>query len=391
VVATTNYPSVLAITTAVSAAAALIAVLMISNNDPASAQIGPTDVPGTTITVDTTKDELNTDGDCSLREAIEAANTNLGVDACKAGSATQKRDAIHFALGQRAKIVLSSGLPTITDSAGLNINGLKSKITVSGNDQVRVFSVGQDAKLTLERLTVADGRTEDFGGGIFNDQGTLKVFNSTFSGNSADVSASANGAGIFNDQGTLEVFNSTFSKNSAGNLGGGIENFQGTLKVFNSTFSKNRAGGGGGIFTFAGTLEVSNSTFSENSADHGGGIYKHLGGATLSNTIVANSPSGGNCGSELITDGGYNVDDGTTCGFEEANNSKPSTDPRLDPDGLKNNGGPTRTIALLRGSPAINAIPQGDNGCATTIRKDQRGVTRPQGAGCDIGAFEKEQ
>jgi hypothetical protein len=114
----------------------------------------------------------------------------------------------------------------------------------------------------------------------------------------------------------------------------------------------------------------------------------------IRNTIVANSPSGGNCRSlnnAPITDGGYNIDDGTTCGFSAANNSKPSTNPLLDPDGLQRNGGPTKTIALLEDSPAIDAIPESTNGCGTTITIDQRGVPRAQGAGCDIGAFEVEE
>jgi CSLREA domain-containing protein len=107
--------------------------------------------PGTTITVNTTEDEATADGNCSLREAIEAANTNAPVDACKAGSATE-RDAIHFALGKKATIVVGSQLPTITDPSGLTINGLKKKITVSGNDAVRVFEVGFGAKLSLKNL-----------------------------------------------------------------------------------------------------------------------------------------------------------------------------------------------------------------------------------------------
>jgi hypothetical protein len=81
-------------------------------------------------------------------------------------------------------------------------------------------------------------------------------------------------------------------------------------------------------------------------------------------------------------------DDGTTCGFSSANHSFSNTNPLLDPAGLKNNGGPTQTIAPQTGSPATDAIPAGTNGCGTTLTGDQRGVSRPQGSGCDIGAVE---
>jgi CSLREA domain-containing protein len=340
-------------------AVALLAGPM-AHNDPAWAQT-TTAVPGTTITVNTTDDETTDDGNCSLREAIEAANTNAPVDACKAGSATE-RDAIHFSLGKKATIVLGSQLPTITDPLGLTINGQKAKITVSGNHAVRVFQVNSEAKLTLKKLTVAHGKT-DFGAGIFNN-GTLTVTNSTFSGNSATSA----GGGIFSLGGTTTVTNSTFSGNSANFAGGGIASFGGTLTVTNSTFSGNSA---------------------TSSAGAGGGIA-NTSTATLRNTVMANSPSGGNCAGTTITDGGYNIDDGTTCGFSAANHSMPSTDPQLA-GRLANNGGPTKTIALKKGSPAIDAIPKGTNGCGTEIKEDQRGVKRPQGPGCDIGAFERSE
>jgi fibronectin-binding autotransporter adhesin len=147
---------------------------------------------------------------------------------------------------------------------------------------------------------------------------------------------------------------------------------------------------GGGIFNNGGTLEVTDSTLSGNSAQSGGGGVWNRGTATLKNTILANGPSGGNCFG-VITDGGYNIDDGTSCGFSEANNSLPSTNPLLNPKSLQNNDGPTKTIQLSKGSPAISVIPEGENGCGDEIAEDQRGVKRPQRPGCDIGAFEKKR
>ena len=129
---------------------------------------------------------------------------------------------------------------------------------------------------------------------------------------------------------------------------------------------------------------MSNSTISDNSASSGGGIY-NAGTATLKNTIVANSPSasGGSCYLYgIITNGGYNLDSDNTCGFGTNNNSLSGVDPMLGP--LADNGGPTKTHALLAGSPAID---KGNSFGATT---DQRGVTRPQGAASDIGSFESE-
>ena len=84
---------------------------------------------------------------------------------------------------------------------------------------------------------------------------------------------------------------------------------------------------------------------------------------------MANSPQGGNCteGFDGQRDGrgGYDVEDTDTCGFGAANNSQPSTDPKLDT--LAGNGGPTQTHALKPASPAINAIPSATNGCGTDI------------------------
>ena len=174
----------------------------------------------------------------------------------------------------------------------------------------------------------------------------------------------------------------------------------------NSTFSGND---GGGIYN-AGLLTVTNSTFSGNSASgSGSAIYNFSGLATVTNTIVANSTLGGNCYG-AITDGGHNIDDGTTCGFAgtgctaTTGTSFCNTNPHLDPAGLQNNGGPTQTVALCTAvgtpaactgaSPAINAgnesVCSTITGTAPVANLDQRGSLRPGTgvANCSIGAFE---
>jgi uncharacterized repeat protein (TIGR01451 family) len=108
---------------------------------------------------------------------------------------------------------------------------------------------------------------------------------------------------------------------------------------------------------------------------------------SLENTIVANASSGGNCAylGGAVSDGGYNLDSATSCDLTSASD-KSSSNPQLGT--LEPNGGQTSTMALASASPAIDAIPPGTNGCRTTVTTDQRGVARPQGSGCDIGAYE---
>jgi CSLREA domain-containing protein len=385
----------------------------------------PTAYAATTIPVNTTADELNADGDCSLREAITAANTNTAVDACPAGQAAPTVDVISFSV--TGTITLTNGQLTVTDDLTINGPGA-TNLTVSGNNTSRVLEVGEGTTLDLKDVTVANG-TSSFGGGILNSgtltvtnstisansagsaggisngfNATLTVTNSTVSGNDSDFgggirsgvgstvtifnsrisgnSASGGGGGIVSD-GLLTVSDSTFSGNtSSGGFGGAI--YGGPLIVTNSTFSGNSAPvAGGGAFETFGEVTVTNSTLSGNSA-LGGGAIDHRGGGsfTLRNSIVANSTSGGNCsGVAPIADGGGNLQyPGTDCGATIT-----SADPLLDPTGLQDNGGPTKTIALQPGSPAIDSAVLAN--CPAT---DQRGVSRPQGPGCDIGAFEVE-
>jgi hypothetical protein len=182
----------------------------------------------------------------------------------------------------------------------------------------------------------------------------------------------------------MTITNSTFSNNSAGSWGGGISNFN-TAIITNSTIANNSAnsGSGGGAYNFYGTLTLINNTFSGNSAASAGGIYNNqYGTLNFANTIIANSPSGGDCVSvaTIGTNVKNLVEDGTCSPFLNG-------DPNLGP--LADNGGPTQTMALLAGSRALDA---GDNAtcvAAPVNNLDQRGVVRPQGASCDIGAYEE--
>ena len=367
-----------------------------------------------TITVNSLADPGAT-GICVLRDAITAANTMAATNGCAAGTGN---DTIQFSV--TGTVPLASTLPQITDSF-LTINGPASPgVAIDGHGTVQVMVVLSGAVLNLNKLTIANGFTHGYGGGL-ESLGTLTVTNSTFFGNSSadgggifsggtltvinsifsynsaliiNCCRAEEGGAIYNDGGTLTITNSTFFHNITGAAGGGIENNQGgTLIVTNTTFFFNNAAFGGGIAN-GGTLTVTNSTFSVNSAGGGGGDIYSNSAATFKSTILAASGSGGNC-SGTIVDAGYNISDDTTCAFS-ATGSHNNTDPKLDRAGLRNNGGPTPTIALLDGSPAFDAIPiarcTDQASPANPIITDQRLFPRPDAgeANCDIGAYEFE-
>ena len=244
---------------------------------------------------------------------------------------------------------------TLTISKNLTINGTGQSVTLDGGNSVEVLFVRSGVIFTLNALTVAHGLAISGidGGGLFNS-GTVTISNSTFANNSA--SGSSSGGGLANG-GTVTISNSTFANNSAGGGGGGLIN-EGTVTISNSTFANNSAGGGGGLIN-GDTLNIRGS-------------------------IVANN-SGGNCATVVhaITDQGSNLSSDSSCGFT-GTGSVQNTDPKLGP--LASNGGPTQTLALLAGSPAIDAGPAAGS-CPTT---DQRGVSRPDNSesSCDIGAYE---
>lgn len=240
--------------------------------------------------------------------------------------------------------------------------------------------------VNLSNSTIS-GNTSNSGGGIFSSSGIVNLTNSTVSDNTA--ADNDNGGGIYNNFGTVNLINSTVSGNSA-NGGGGIA-IQGTVTLTNSTVSGNKGTFGSGIWNEDGNLYLINSTVVSNTGVLGG-IWNRFGMMTLSNTILAYNRVGAfaidctNDSGGTVISSGYNlVQAPNNCVFSSAGDIT-NTNPLLGP--LADNGGATMTHALLNGSLAINHIPVGTNSCGTTITTDQRGVIRPQGSGCDIGAFE---
>jgi predicted outer membrane repeat protein len=240
---------------------------------------------------------------------------------------------------------------------------------------------------------------------IGNDanRGTLYINNSatttnTLTGDEFDQNRAATyGGAIYWNYGTLAITSSAIIGNRAGTNGGGI--YQAASSPFvmtNTTISGNRASFFGGGIDFANLPRLSwaNDTIAFNAAQstEGGGVYGPSGtvpgGTGVINTIVADN-AGGDCGRGALDshfkvgdDAGNNLDsDGTCFGGLGISSDKTSVDPLLSPAAA--NGGLAKTDALAFGSPAIDTAKA--SACPAT---DARGVSRPQGAGCDIGAFE---
>ncbi len=332
----------------------------------------------------------NDSGAGSLRTAIDGASSG---------------DTVAFASDVTGIITLTSGVLTITQNLDIEGPGAGS-LTISGDEASSVFVVNSGVSATIAELTIADGYSGSLLGGGIDNNGSLTVTNCTFSDNTGGF-----GAGAIENAGNLYVSNSTFTNNDvtfAGLLGGGIDN-EGSLAVTNSTFSGNSAPEGGGIYN-NGTLTVTGSTLSGNSATSvGGGIYNLSlsalgapdstqagnsvvadgggfgGGMNLDNTIVAvNTAPAGPDVFGTVTSGGYNLIGDSSGGSGFVATDLLNVNPLLGP--FQNNGGPTQTLSLLPGSPAIAAgsvalIPPG-------IATDQRGYERIVNGSVDIGAFE---
>lgn len=289
---------------------------------------------------------------------------------------------ITFDCGGSPVTITFTATKTITDATTIDGAHL---ITLSGGGTVKMFDV-KGGGLTIENLALVDGHdtVSDIGAAAIDASADVTISGSTVSGHHVThggcPAVSVLGA-------TLTIENSTISGNVNGAPAAGFAvctNNTSTATIEDSTFSGNT----GGAFETSGTATFTNVTIAGNSstgAGNTGGIEIFGGTVTLVDTIVANNTGDtGQCSSVsgTINDGGNNLQSpGTDCGATIT-----TADPLLGP--LANNGGPTQTMALLAGSPAVDA---GSNG--TCLPTDQRGVARTDGNGdgivtCDIGAYE---
>jgi CSLREA domain-containing protein len=385
---------------------------------------------GTTITVTTQADEYAVyNGKCSLREAIVASNTDAAFGGCPGGSG---RDTIYLPTGSYTLTIpgLSdddsvSGDLDIRDDVFIYGAGVKST-SINGNNLDRIFQIvdvggfpptnieveiwdltiengyvpstgvggggvnleGETNSLDIHDCVIKDNQTPDaVGGGIVNQGGTLVVTNCTISENLA-----ARGGGIYT-KGETTIYQSLIVENFGDVDGGGIDSSDpGTLTLINVTLTANTSDSGSAIFTTS-NVNITNSSIVVNSGA-GDGVGNN-GDINVKNTIIAfNGELGAeNCGGTTgnIISNGYNMENVDTCGFSSTGD-QPNTDPLLEVKGLKDNGGPTKTIKLEYGSPAIDTADNTD--CPPG---DQRGFPRPVDGDqneteiCDIGAYEANE
>ncbi len=337
------------------------------------------------VLVNVTTDEVvSAVGQLTLRQALNLATAldtadTIGFDPTVFGSTPQT-------------ITLTLGSLVLSDKATITIAGPGANlVTINANNSGRVFAI-QGGSAAMSDLTITGGNAAGLvlGGGLYNDDGNLSLTDCTVSGNSA-----VKGGGLCNDDGTTTLTGCTISGNTATVAGGGgLSILGGTATLTNCTISGNFAGtgneggevgDGGGLITDFATATLTNCTVSGNTAQgSGGGLYSNSGTVTLDNTIVAGESGGADIAIHNGTvSGSYNlIGDGSGISGGTGNLLGTPSDP-IDPllTALGEYGGPTETMALLPGSPAIGA-----GTAAGAPPTDQRGL--PRTGQIDIGAFQ---
>ncbi|MEO7910466.1 MAG: tandem-95 repeat protein [Roseiflexaceae bacterium] len=265
-----------------------------------------------TINVTTFADNLTDNGDCSLREAIQAANTNTAVDVCPAGS---DADTIQLSAGTyNLSLGNITGDEDQNKTGDLDINDIGGNLTIRGVDASttsitnivaldRVMHILPNTTVTLSGVSINNGHSSQNGGAVFN-KGTLILHSVVIQNSSAD----GNGGGLFNDAGTVTIHDGTINNNQSQH-GGGIYNNNGTVTLDTCIVNNDQAsaaGHGGGIYNSNNaTLIIENCWIHDNTANgqHGGGIY-NLGTASINNSFIHNSHASENGGNIYSGDNG---------------------------------------------------------------------------------------
>ena len=323
--------------------------------------------------------------DLTIADGMEPGDEGAGIR-IGSGSVVILRDIYVFSnVGQTGGGINNRGFLQIRNStierndADLNIS-IDTNFFSGRGGGIRNWETG----VVMIRNSTIHANSATAGGGIFNS-GLMSVVNSTINGNKTYAS--------------LQDCSSDRLLGSCGD-GGGIYTLRGSLRINNSTVSGNSAGrNGGGIFycssgcilAVANVLDITYSTIADNyilpelSLEHeSAGIHRSGAAGTfrLRGVLFAgNDPDG--CGGDPTTSLGGNLSSDATCHLTHPTDFQSVADPEVDSLGF--NGGPTLTHALLPGSPAINKIPA-QLGCPS---RDQRGYPRSDGL-CDIGAFERQ-
>lgn len=361
--------------------------------------------------------------------AAPTASGGAGGGILNGNSGTVKVDNCIFTrnIGRVGGGIANTGTGTVNvDNCMMENNGADARGGCIYNDTGLV---------NVTNSTFSNNRAGDEGGGVSNVNGVVNVTNCTFNNNSAGRSGGS--IGNINPIAVVNITNTTINDSQAAFEGGGVYAFSGAINITNSTINNNRSSSlfGGGI-SIGGTITITNSTISGNTSNTlGGGIYvKKTATANISNSTINGNSTNGNGGGIAIEDNNPNPTSGTvnvkstiiaansanigkdvhgaftSQGFNLISRTDFSTgftqptdltgvegtpvNPMLDPNGLQDNGGPTKTIALLCGSPAI------DKGISNALTTDQRDTGFPRviddsfivnasgGDGADIGAFE---
>lgn len=279
----------------------------------------------TTITVTVTTDELQQDGDCSLREAVQSVNTGQQFDRCgprthndslPAGPYLISLNTGDYSLSRTGPGENANSTGDLDLLTSVTIQGVSAALTrINGSALDRVLDIDPTdaatitvtlANLTIENGLAPGGTNETDGGGIRNQDDTLHVRDSIINDNTVQLGATVgSGGGIANTGGTVHITNTVISNNRLVNgSGGGIyNNLSGTVTISGSTISGNRASiasgfsSGGGISNINSSMDIMNSAISNNEADgFGGGISNFSSAMNIANSTITGNRTDGSGG-----------------------------------------------------------------------------------------------